>query len=870
MLNSTHWSVKNGLVEASTYGPDLPARAVSKTATDLVWLCLVCKNKGQIVDRSTALAARALAATSNAVFNPMKLPPASYEIVRNAKIGNVSHNLQTHFKSAHMMCDDSGVGFPEAVKSFHEEFPLVKNDRRVTAAPGTMGRRDREDDETVMQSWLSENSKQVAVINLFAAHGLAFSQINSLQWKAVLELARIDSAKLNSVMLRENMMKISNDRVKQHLEAIARSHGCVSLAADAGTKVHRYLAVMVHAVGFKPMLFELLDEKHLLASSYNEEDFVDEQVETSVRHRHTKENYVTCLSRICERLLVNHRVLVTSIVTDNCASISGAVEQVKFGPATSLGVINGRCVCHGINLLVAMLCKHYKLIVDAFEFANSFVASLPQPLANSVSITRLISTRWASSRDYLLSVYVANADTDKHQLLSKAGVNTHKTTDNKMRRLDKAVKMLDKSVEAIRISEADDANQLDALESLSVMSFHEADYGLDSEEDPDDEDKKKKVVVFKEEGTAKDVVADIWTVETLAEKFDEKVHARLISVPLVLTAHFCCALDRQQLSPNSNEEYDDIFIPQIICWMTKSRFVTTIVHFLNLRYPRLFFTMAQLDQELKKWHSTDLSELVAENQKSFTAESFDKVLAKMNALGLPLLARVVEIIKNTPASEASAERGFSDVNTIVSCLRRSLAPIAVAMQAKYRWFELMKSAKRKEKIIIQEGEVAVERGAAFAITISKVIDMAVEKAEQVLINRKARIASKQAKAYCEGPVQNSGKKNCTSFNSYEELAKHHIKDKLFTLIQCSGECRRTRCHSCWALTVRPTKEEAAAFSCSACRANERDDWFFTKVKLNDKDNNNNKKNNNNNDDDEDDGEQGVVDWNPKSSEEEED
>ena len=78
-----------------------------------------------------------------------------------------------------------------------------------------------------------------------------------------------------------------------------------------------------------------------------------------------------------------------SIVTDNRASISGAVEQVKFGPATSLGVING------INLLVALLCKHSKLIVDAFEFANRFVvptASLTLDDFKGSRVTRLIST----------------------------------------------------------------------------------------------------------------------------------------------------------------------------------------------------------------------------------------------------------------------------------------------------------------------------------------------------------------------------------------------------------------------------------------------------------------------------------------------
>jgi hypothetical protein len=120
------------------------------------------------------------------------------------------------------------------------------------------------------------------------------------------------------------------------------------------------VVVIVHAPGFKPMLLELLDENHLLAASYDAADLDDEaKASTSVAHKHTLQNYVTCLSRICDRLFTKHNILVTSVVTDNCASISGAVEKIAF--THNFGVINGRCVCHGVNILVSVLFKHHKL-----------------------------------------------------------------------------------------------------------------------------------------------------------------------------------------------------------------------------------------------------------------------------------------------------------------------------------------------------------------------------------------------------------------------------------------------------------------------------------------------------------------------------
>jgi hypothetical protein len=839
---SSHFSYKHDLLEATIYGPHLPLSATACTANTPVWGCLVCKNLGKIIDKKVAIAQRALDKAASLVFDSMTLPATAYELVPNAKMQNNLRVLQIHFDGVHMMCDDNGSPIQAAIDSFHAMFPHVRNPRRATAAPGTIvvdRRRDREDDDaavingeatrpnqTAMTLWMNKNPKQHAVMDLFAAHGVPFSQIDSPQWHAVLSYMGLDP--IPRKLLRDNMIKVSNDLVVVHLAGIAKDHGCVSLCVDAGTKVHRYLGVILHAVGFKPILLELLDEAHLLAGSYDNADFEAEKVKDDESRRHTKKNYVTCLSRICDRLLTKHHLLTTSIVSDNCASISGAIEQIAFGPGKNFGVINGRCTCHGLSLLVALLCKHHKLIVDGLDLSNKFVGQLPFPIAKQIGIKRLINVRWASSRDLLKSVYDANADDDKHSVVTTAGFPTHKVTSVPMRRLKEAVEMLDKYVAAIRVAEGDDSNQIHSLLAFQIICFNENDYGFHKKEDPSDEDLGRKGVVFKGEGSTKDVVADIWKIEKISARFDNTFHARLISASLALVAHFASALDRQLLSTDSNNSYDSVFLPQIVRWMTTSRFVKAIVHFLNKRDPRAAFTMAQLAAELTTWHTTASPELIAANQKSFTTKSFDAVLARMDDLDLKLLADVVFIIKCTPASEASAERGFAAVDQIVSDLRTSLAPVTVAAQTKYRWLETMKN--EKSKAASTSREITAEEAKQVSTTISKVIDMAVEKAVVVQKARVTRFSTKKMKEYCEGPVLTPGRTNCESFNSGEEIQKPK-NDKLYTLVQCAGECRKTRCHVCWGFTARPTKEDAAAFVCSVCRANDWDDWFLTKVNV---------------------------------------
>ena len=74
----------------------------------------------------------------------------------------------------------------------------------------------------------------------------------------------------------------------------------------------------------------------------------------------------------------------------------------------------------------------------------------------------------------------------------------------------------------------------------------------------------------------------------------------------------------------------------------------------------------------------------------------------MREKGLNLLAEVVETIKNSPASEASAERGFAAVDRTVPHSRRSLAPRTVAMQVEYSSYLYATPKKDKQKNLFDE------------------------------------------------------------------------------------------------------------------------------------------------------------------------
>ena len=110
--------------------------------------------------------------------------------------------------------------------------------------------------------------------------------------------------------------------------------------------------------------------------------------------------------------------------------------------------------------------------------------------------------------------------------------------------------------------------------------------------------------------------------------------------------------------------------------------MSSIVAFLNKKNPDSNFSVNLLQQQLDQWENHAPPELIERNKRKLDENSFDLLSKEMKTNGL-LLADVFEIIKNTPASEASAERGFTAVTRTVPRSRTSLSAETVAMQTRY-------------------------------------------------------------------------------------------------------------------------------------------------------------------------------------------
>ena len=283
--------------------------------------------------------------------------------------------------------------------------------------------------------------------------------------------------------------------------------------------------------------------------------------------------------------------------------------------------------------------------------------------------------------------------------------------------------------------------------------------------------------------------------------------------------------------------------------MTKSRFIKSIVEFLARKNPtNLNINMGALSNQLAIWKAHAAPELKT-NQQFFTEGSWGKVIAEMNRAGCPLLARVLNMVKNTPASEASSERGFFLVKRMVTPQRECLSGNSAATQVKYssllaaqekdarelfpdaafadkelvvvpKFERKCRKIDRVEPTVGEDGEVIIvtDEATLVARTIHAVLDMAVEKAAEVKKTRDARRAALSRKAKCEGPVASSGK--CDKFNNTRT-------NNNYNLILCTI-CGKTRCNSCWGFAFGNTFT-GEHFVCNGCKDDDIDDWFRQKM-----------------------------------------
>jgi hypothetical protein len=83
------------------------------------------------------------------------------------------------------------------------------------------------------------------------------------------------------------------------------------------------------------------------------------------------------------------------------AAFSGAIEDIRFGVGRTFGVINGRCICHGINLVVGLLAAHYSPIVIQMKHKNGTMMVIhheQRRLNNPVGCGAVATTRERKKR----------------------------------------------------------------------------------------------------------------------------------------------------------------------------------------------------------------------------------------------------------------------------------------------------------------------------------------------------------------------------------------------------------------------------------------------------------------------------------------
>ena len=729
---------------------------------------------------------------TKSLFDHTKYTYASADKFLSIKSPGTVH---THMKT-HRLCDDAGVYDDDMLETWDKKYAPTA----VRTGP--------------IDGWVMNTAEMI--IDVIAENKLSFNQIQSASWRRLIRKVAPE-LKANRRSIRDKMSKRCDDLLDAYLKD--QSGKFVHISADGGTKIHRYVIIVLHSAEKNPIIFDLLDERHLTTGYNNntntpDDDDDDRDEPIPVPLRHTSENLAACFNRICN-FLYERKICVGSITTDNCAAFVGAVERVQFG------VIPGRCVCHGLCLLVKLLCQHHPGVADVIELADEFYKDVvANNLVKALKIERFIDSRWSSRYNNINSIYKCHVENPHVMTEHKMADKIFKTKDRQS--FEKTLPILKYFLKAIRIAEADNANQIHSLHALSVCLFHKTDYGLETWTHLRSVDKE--------------------AVEEVAALFDRKVQDRLLSAPLVITAYVSCAWDFGSLAEISQINFSALR-EKMEFWLSKSAFVKRIVAFHVHCHPGAGYSIAMLTEQFKHFNDADKSALIEHNTKMLTEQTFNNVLDFMTQNDWHLLRHVVTVIKDTPSSEASSERGFSAVDRTVPPPRSSLKPATVAMQTKYASLRsVVDSAsialnEQKEKKRAEDNDaelfkdfrpaprkkardIGEDEAENVAKTASAVIDLAIEKAHQ---NKRSFNAKRvEPNKYCAGKPGGGGKTSCNGFR---------LDTAGSFLVLCPGTCGTggagaTRCNHCWGFPAAAEAEyDRSKFKCQACRAFDYDDWF---------------------------------------------
>ena len=381
-----------------------------------------------------------------------------------------------------------------------------------------------------------------------------------------------------------------------------------------------------------------------------------------------------------------------------------------------------------------------------------------------------------------------------------------------MKVMREGLKVLENYLAAIRHAEYDDANQLHSLLALTKVKFHEENYGR--------------------------------LPDAVAKKIDQKIQDRILSPALVITAWFSCSWERADLNVEVRNDLPNLK-ERVHLWMTRSKFVARVVQFLaKKKNDQQTYCMSTLVDNLTQFDELEKTQLKEDNGRSLTIAKFDNVLNFMRNNNLKALADVVEIIKDTPSSEASAERGFSTLDRFLPKKRFKLHPQTAAMHVRYATFHRsLQEIEKREGDLFQELDATAHRLKTIEISNSlpenvdddddllaldeekpktdaqcvaeavvSVIDLALEKATKIKnfqTTAVKKIAKKCSKVGCD--------------------ATANATDELCYLIVCTGKCGETKCNDCWGIGtghgawVAQKKQER--WMCASCKNSYEDNWF---------------------------------------------
>ena len=307
---------------------------------------------------------------------------------------------------------------------------------------------------------LAENCTDPELVAVLA-WAEAYRSFNSADGAATqLLLKKSGVAGMNRKKMRELTLqwagRLTNRFLKKHENKIGH------ITIDVGTVWTRYVAVVLHVQGAKPILLELLSDAEFVR---RDDAAVDDEAEGELvaeRVTLTGEQCADHLRALIDRLTKKHKILVLSVTTDNGSNMT---LMSKLQQCFSL-----RCACHVLQLMVRALLRAVpplRVPVNEVSFCRAFklctefkARCTPEATKEPIRFPKTCETRW-NSEEKLVQFCATFNQRDK-----LGAVGGFSLTDEA--HIKDLAKRLAKWRIATKMCEADDADVFTVLEALAA------------------------------------------------------------------------------------------------------------------------------------------------------------------------------------------------------------------------------------------------------------------------------------------------------------------------------------------------------------------------------------------------------------------